>query len=160
VPVSDQHGRMGLAERQLNVAIPKGVREGQHLRLAGQGGLGPAGAAAGDLFLEVAFQPHKLYRVDGRDVHLDLPVAPWEAALGAEIDAPTPQGVVRLSVPANSAQGRTLRLKGRGIPGQPPGDLYAHLSIALPPADSEAAKRLYGEMASTFNFNPRTAMGV
>ena len=158
-PTLDPHGHVVLAERQLDVTIPKGVREGQHLRLVGQGQPGVSGTPAGDLFLEIALHPHRLYRVDGRDVRFDLPVAPWEAALGAEVDAPTPQGVVRLTVPPGSAQGRSLRLKGRGIPGDPPGDLFAQLHIVLPPADTEAARRLYREMADQMGFDPRAAMG-
>jgi len=160
VPVADGQGHIVLAERRLEVAIPQGVQSGQHLRLVGQGGPGAGGAPAGDLYLEIVLRPHALYRVDGRDVRFELPVAPWEAALGAEIDAPTPQGTVRLTVPPGSAQGRSLRLKGRGIPGQPPGDLYADLRIVLPAADSEAARRLYREMADKLNFNPRAAMGA
>jgi curved DNA-binding protein len=159
-PVMDEQGRVVLAERQIEVTIPKGVREGQHLRLAGQGEPGAGGAPAGDLFLEIALHPHPLYRVDGRDVRLDLPVAPWEAALGADVDAPTPLGVVRLTVPPGSTQGRSLRLKGRGIPGEPPGDLYAQLRIVLPPADTDVARRLYREMAEQMPFDPRAAMGT
>jgi curved DNA-binding protein len=160
VPVSDGRDHLVLAERQLEVAIPQGVLSGQHLRLVGQGGPGAGGAPAGDLFLEIALRPHPLYRVEGRDVRFELPVAPWEAALGAEVDAPTPQGTVRLTVPAGSVQGRSLRLKGRGIPGQPPGDLYADLRIVLPAADTEAARHLYREMAGQLHFNPRAAMGA
>ena len=159
VPVVDGQGHVVLAERQLEVTIPPGVCAGQHLRLQGQGQPGRGGAPAGDLFLEIELRPHALYRVDGRDLRFDLPVAPWEAALGAEVDAPTPQGVVRLTVPAGSTQGRSLRLKGRGIPGQPPGDLYAQLQLVLPPAESDAARRLYKEMADTLKFNPRAGMG-
>lgn len=159
-PVMDEQGRVVLAERQIEVTIPKGVREGQHLRLAGQGEPGAGGASAGDLFLEIALHAHPLYRVDGRDVRLDLPVAPWEAALGAEVDTPTPLGVVRLTVPPGSTQGRSLRLKGRGIPGEPPGDLYAQLRIVLPPADTEAARQLYREMAEQLRFDPRATMGT
>ncbi len=158
VPVLDAQGRMVLATRQLEVNIPPGVLPGQHLRLAGQGGPGLGGAPAGDLLLEIELKPHALYRVDGHDLRYDLPVAPWEAALGAEVDAPTPQGKVTLTVPAGSAQGRSLRLKGRGLPGKPPGDLYAELRIVLPPADSETAKRLYREMAEALRFDPRAAM--
>jgi curved DNA-binding protein len=158
VPVLDGQGHLVLAERHLEVAIPKGVQGGQHLRLVGQGGPGTGGGPAGDLFLEIALRPHALYRVDGRDLRFDLPVAPWEAALGAEIDAPTPQGTVRLTVPPGSAQGRSLRLKGRGIPGEPPGDLYAQLRIVLPPADTENARRLYREMGEALRFDPRAHM--
>jgi len=160
VPVPDGQGHVVLTERRLEVSIPRGVLPGQHLRLAGQGGPGSGGAPAGDLFLEVVLRPHALYRVDGRDVRFELPVAPWEAALGAEIDAPTPQGSVRLTVPAGSVQGRSLRLKGRGLPGDPPGDLYADLRIVLPPAESDTARRLYQEMADKLAFNPRATLGV
>lgn len=159
-PVMDAQGHVSVAERQLSVTIPKGVREGQHLRLAGQGGPGDAGAPTGDLFLEISFLPHKLYRVDGRNVSLDLPIAPWEAALGATVTAPTPLGPVELTVPAGSVQGRKLRLKGRGVPGDPPGDLYAVLSIALPPATSEAARDFYAQWEKTLPFNPRESMGA
>jgi len=159
-PVMDEQGHVSVTQRQLSVTVPVGVREGQHLRLAGQGGAGAAGAPAGDLYLEITFLPHKLYRVDGRDVSVDLPVAPWEAALGATVTAPTPVGPVALSIPAGSVQGRKLRLKGRGLPGQPPGDLYAVLSIALPPATSDAARDFYAQWQKTMPFNPRESMGV
>ncbi|HBC57880.1 MAG TPA: cytochrome C biogenesis protein, partial [Gammaproteobacteria bacterium] len=114
----------------------------------------------GDLFLEVTFAPHKLYKTEGNDVYLELPVAPWEAALGATVKVPTPTGRVDLKIPPGSADGRQLRLKGRGIPTKPPGDFYVVLSIALPKADSEAAKAAYEAMAKSFNFNPRANLGV
>jgi curved DNA-binding protein len=153
-------GRPQVKERTLRVHIPKGVRQGQQIRLAGQGNPGVGQGGAGDLYLEVAFRPHNLYRIEGRDVYLDLPVAPWEAALGATVKAPTPTGAVDLKVPAGSANGRKLRLKGRGIPGTPAGDLYVILSIALPEAEDEAAKAAYREMARVLNFNPRAHLGV
>ena len=153
-------GRPQVKERMLKVRIPKGVHPGQHIRLAGQGDPGMGRGAAGDLYLEVALRPHGLYQVEGRDVYFDLPVAPWEAALGATVKAPTPTGAVDLKIPAGSANGRKLRLKGRGIPGSPAGDLYAVVTIALPPADSEAAKAAYQEMARTLNFNPRAHLGA
>jgi curved DNA-binding protein len=153
-------GRPQIKERTLNVRIPKGVRQGQHIRLAGQGGAGIGGGTAGDLYLEIEFQPHSLYHVEGRDVFLDLPVAPWEAALGATVQAPTPAGAVDLKIPPGSSGGRKLRLKGRGIPGNSPGDLYVVLQIALPPADSEQAKAIYQEMEKTLKFNPRARLGV
>jgi len=157
VPAVDPQGHVGLEERHLDVNIPKGIRAGQHLRLAGQGGSGLGGAPAGDLFLEIEFNPHPRFRVDGRDVYLDLPLAPWEAALGATVDVPTPEGGVQLTVPPGSAAGRKLRLRGKGIPSQPPGDLYAVLAIALPPADTPAAREAYGAMAKAFEgFHPRT----
>ena len=156
MPTIDAQGLMSLSERTLDVAIPAGVREGQHLRLAAQGAPGFDGAPAGDLYLEIAFRAHPHFRVDGRDVYVDLPVAPWEAALGAGVDVPLPDGsVVHLSVPAGSAQGRKLRLKGKGIPGKTPGDLYVVLQIAMPPAPDEAQRRAWAELARLHAFNPR-----
>ena len=113
---------------------------------------------AGELLLEAGLRPHALYRVDGRDVRFDLTAAPWAAALGAEVDAPTPTGVVRLELPPASTQGRCLRRKGRGIPGNPAGDLYAHLHTVLPAADTEIARQFYLDMAAKRAFNPRAAM--
>ena len=156
MPRLDEQGRVTMQERKLDVGIPKGVRAGQHLRLAGQGAPGPGGGPPGDLYLEIAFKPDPWFRADGRDVYLNLPLAPWEAALGASVEAPTPEGPVQLTIPPGSAAGRQLRLKGRGIPGSPPGDLYVMLTIALPPADSEAAREAYRAMATAFDFNPRT----
>ncbi len=159
VPKMDANGRMTMQERQLDVSIPKGIRDGQHLRLAGQGEPGRGESPAGDLYLEIEFAPHPHFRVDGRDVYLDLPVAPWEAVLGARISVPTPDGSVQLTVPPGSSTGRTLRLKGQGLPSVPPGDLYAVLSIALPPADTDLAQRAYREMGQTFgDFHPRRAL--
>ena len=155
MPTLDAEGHVSMQERTLAVSIPKGIRAGQHLRLAGQGGPGLGQGPAGDLYLEIAFNPHSQFRVDGRDVYMDLPLAPWEAALGASISTPTPAGSVQLSIPAESAAGRKLRLKGRGIPGNPAGDLYVVISIALPPADTEQARKAYQSMAQAFNFNPR-----
>lgn len=152
-------GRPQVRERTLNVRIPRGVRQGQHIRLARQGGAGVGKGEPGDLYLEVEFRPHALYRVDARDLYLDLPVAPWEAALGATINVPTPTGAVDLKIPSGSVGGRKLRLKGRGIPAQPPGDLYVVLQIALPPADSEEAKAAYRTLQQALAFNPRAHLG-
>jgi curved DNA-binding protein len=161
IPVRDAQGNLTLQSRQLEVNIPRGIRDGQHLRLKGMGGPGHGAAPAGDLYLEIHFAPHKLFRVDGRNIYLDLPVAPWEAALGASVTIPAPDGNIQLSVPADSPSGRTLRLKGKGLPGTPPGDLYAVLSIALPKAESDAAKTAYQVLAKAFDgFNPRTGMGA
>lgn len=158
MPVLDAQGHVTTQERTLDVSIPQGVRAGQHLRLAGQGGPGMGEAAAGSLYLEIAFNPDPRFRADGRDVYVDLPLTPWEAALGASITAPTPTGPVQLTIPPCSVAGRRLRLKSRGIPGTPPGDLYVVLTIALPPADSEGARDAYRAMAMAFDFNPRTAV--
>ena len=159
VPQPDASGRMVMQERQLDVNIPKGIRDGQHLRLAGQGEPGHSGGPAGDLYLEISIAPNPHFRVDGRDVYLDLPVAPWEAALGASVTVPTPDGSVQLSVPARSSAGRKLRLKGKGLPSTPPGDLYAVLQVTLPPADTEAAQASYREMEKAFaGFQPRRTL--
>ncbi len=155
-PVEGADGRVALQERTLDVHIPKGIRPGQHLRLAGQGAAGIGGAKAGDLYLEIEFGPHPFYRVDGADVYVDLPLAPWEAALGAGVDVPTPEGTLQLTVPKGSTAGRKLRLKGRGLPGKIPGDLYAVLQIVPPKADSDAAQAAYENLAKAFpDFRPR-----
>ncbi len=156
----DKEGRPHMRERTLNVKIPKGIRQGQQIRLAGQGEPGIGGGPSGDLYLEVAFNSHSLYRVEGGDVYLDLPVAPWEAALGRKVRAPTPNGAVDLKIPAGAHTGQKLRLKGRGIPASTPGDLYVVLQIVLPPAQSEAAQKLYREMEEKLAFNPRAGLGV
>jgi curved DNA-binding protein len=160
VPEVTPDGHVVARERTLNVRIPKGIRPGQQIRLAGQGNPGLGGGTSGDLYLEVAFREHSLYHVDGADLYLDLPVAPWEAALGSSIKAPTPAGAVDLKIPADSNQGRKLRLKGRGLPGKTPGDLYVVLQVTLPPADSEDARTLYKQMQDQLGFNPRATMGV
>jgi curved DNA-binding protein len=155
MPVIDAHGHVVMQTRTLNVAIPKGVRAGQHLRLKGQGGSATRSGPTGDLYLEIAFRTHPRFRVDERDVSLDVPVAPWEAALGTRITIQAPDGLVEMTVPKNSAGGQRLRLKGKGIPGSPPGDLYAILKIVLPPADSERAHAAYDAMRQAFDFDPR-----
>jgi curved DNA-binding protein len=147
-------------ERVLNVQVPKGILAGQHIRLAGQGARGHGHEPPGDLFIEVEFQPHALYRVDGRDLYLDLTVAPWEAALGATVKTPTPTGTVDLKIPPGSHAGSKLRLKGRGIPANPPGDFYVILGIALPAAADDKARAAYAAMAAAMPFNPRANLGV
>jgi len=159
-PELDASGHVTLRERQLSVNIPKGIRAGQQIRLAGQGTPGFGGEPAGDLYLEVQFEPHPRYRADGRDLYLTLPVAPWEAALGAAVPVATPDGRLEMNVPAGSQTGRNLRLKGRGIPGATPGDLYVVLEVVLPPADSDKAKALYRQMAGDLAFDPRRDVEV
>ncbi len=159
-PELDSNGRVVTRERTLSLKIPRGVREGQNIRLAGQGLPGHDKSTNGDLYLQIGFQPHDLFHVDGRDVYLDLPIAPWEAALGAKLKVPTPNGVVNLNIPAGSQAGRKLRLKGRGIPATPVGDLFVTLNIVLPAADSESARDFYREMEKQLAFNPRAKMGV
>jgi curved DNA-binding protein len=156
----DESGHVVTDDRVLDVQIPKGVKEGQSIRLRGQGGAGFGGGPAGDLYLELHFAPDPRYRVDGRVVTQTVPVAPWEAALGATIEVQTPSGRVEVTVPAGSKNGRKLRLRGRGIPGDPPGDLYLELELALPPADSDKARKLYETMAREMPFNPREQMGA
>jgi curved DNA-binding protein len=136
--------------RTLSVRIPKGIVDGQTIRLGGQGLRG------GDLLLEVHLAPHPEFRIDGRDVHVTVPVAPWEAALGARVPVKTLGGQVELSIPEGSQTGRKLRLKGRGLPGTPPGDQLVTIEIATPPAADAADRSFYGEMQRRFDkFKPR-----
>ena len=153
VPQVDAQGRVSLASRTLNVKIPKGVREGQVIRLAGEGAPGPAGA--GDLMLEVHFRPHQRLRAEGRDLHMTLPLAPWEAALGGIVAVELPDGGVKVRIPEGAQSGRQLRVRGKGLPGEPPGDLLLELQVVLPPADTPKARRFYETMASELAFDPR-----
>lgn len=155
LPERDASGRTGTRTRTLNVKIPAGVTTGQKIRLAGQGGAGVGGGPSGDLYLEATIQPHPLYQLKGRDITLEVPLTPWEAALGCKVDVPTLGGPVTLSIPANARNGQQLRLRGRGLPGQPPGDQFAVLRIVNPPADTEAARALFQQMARELPFNPR-----
>jgi curved DNA-binding protein len=155
VPQSDAQGRIQLATRTLNVKIPKGVRAGQVIRLAGQGAPGMGGAPAGDLLLEVQFKPHPRFRAEGRDLHLNLPVAPWEAALGAVVAVDLPHGSVKVRIPEGAQSGRQLRVRGHGLPGQPPGDLLLDLQVVLPPANTPKARQFYETMARELAFDPR-----
>jgi curved DNA-binding protein len=153
VPRVDERGRVTLETRTLNVKIPAGVRAGQLIRLAG---LGAGGAGKpGDLLLEVHFKPHARYRVDGRDLHVDLPVAPWEAALGAVLRVEVPGGALNVRIPAGAQSGRVLRVRGKGIPAEPPGDLLLTLRVVLPSADTPKARELYEQMARELAFDPR-----
>jgi curved DNA-binding protein len=155
VPQHDEQGRVAMQEKTLSVNIPKGVTPGQQLRLAGQGHPGIGGAGPGDLYLEIQFNPDPRYRIEGTQVYENVPVAPWEAALGGSIAVQTPSGQVEVSVPAGSQAGRKLRLKGRGIPAAQPGDLYLVLDVVLPPANNDRARELYQQMARELAFNPR-----
>jgi curved DNA-binding protein len=151
-------GRVEVATRQVRVTIPAGVTDGQLIRLAGQGETPRGGGAPGDLYLEVHVRPHRLYHLAGRDVTLTLPVAPWEAALGATVTTPTLGGPVELRIPPGSQTDARLRLKGRGLPGQPPGDEYVVLRVVLPPANSPAARALYEQMGRELPFDPRAGL--
>jgi len=159
-PSVDASGRVQTRQRSLNVQIPKGIKQGQHIRLSGQGSPGFGGGQAGDLYLEVDFKAHPVYRVDGADLYMELPVAPWEAALGAKVKVPTPGGPVDLTIAPGSRSGTKLRLRGRGIPAKQPGDLYVTLRIELPPARDERARKLYEQMREQLDFNPRAKLGV
>lgn len=153
--LSDGPGSRGT--RTLKVRIPPGVVDGQRIRLPGQGAPGLGGP--GDLFLEVELLPHARFRVEGRDVFLDLPVTPWEAALGAEVRVPTLAGPVGLRIPPGSQSDRRLRLKGRGLGGDKRGDQYVVIKIHTPPADSDAGRAFYERMAREMPFDPRTSGG-
>lgn len=157
VPEVDARGRLILRPRTLNLRIPTGIGAGQKIRLAGQGAPGTGGAPAGDLYLEIEFEPHRLFQVEGRDLYLTLPLAPWEAALGARIQVPTPGGRVEVKVPAGAQAGQKLRLKGRGLPAQQPGDLFIILKLVNPPAGDARAQELYRRMADDVRFDPRSA---
>jgi len=154
-PELDDSGHVTTKDRTLNIKIPKGIRQGQRIRLSGQGSPGHGGGKAGDLYLEIEFRTHQRYTLDGRDVYLDLPVTPWEAALGATVKVPTPSGPVDLKIPPGTGNGQKLRLKGRGIPGSPPGDFYVTAAVTLPPANSDAARELYKKMQQDMPYNPR-----
>ena len=158
VPTLDDDGRVRLASRTLNVKIPKGVRQGQFIRLAGQGSPGMGGGPAGDLMLEIAFKPHPRFRVDGRNVHVSLPVAPWEAALGAVVEVRIPGGSLKVRIPEGSQSGRQLRVRGKGIPANPPGDLLIDIRVVLPPADTPKARELYESMQRELKFDARDEM--
>ncbi len=157
-PQLDDHGRVTVRPRTLKVTIPAGVIEGQKIRLAGQGSPGAGGGAPGDLYLEIGFKPHRLFTAEGRDITLTLPIAPWEAALGATVPTPTLAGTVDLRIPPNAKAGQKLRLRGRGLPGATPGDQYVVLKIVLPPADSPRAKELYEQMQKELPFDPRAEL--
>ncbi|QNP49912.1 DnaJ C-terminal domain-containing protein [Diaphorobacter aerolatus] len=154
----DENGQLVNQERQLQVTIPKGVREGQLIRLAGQGSPGYGGASNGDLFLEVQFKPDPRWRAQDRDVYQSVNVSPWEAELGGPIEVTTPSGAtVEVNVPAHWKSGRKLRLKERGIPAATPGDLYLELHLVLPPANTDEQRAAYTAMSKAFaQFNPRS----
>ncbi len=153
-------GSLDVRAHTVRVSIPAGVTDGQLIRLAGQGERSAGGARAGDLYLEVHVRPHRLYQLEGRDVTLTLPIAPWEAALGATVTVPTLGGPVDMQVPGGAQSGQKLRLRGRGLPGQPPGDAYVQLKIVVPPASSPQARAVYEEMrAKLGTFDPRADLG-
>jgi len=159
-PALDASGHIAYHQRQLKVNIPKGVYAGQHIRLKGQGDPGIGQGQPGDLFLEIEFNAHSIYRVEGKNVYLQLPVTPWEAALGEQITVPTPVGKVKLKIPPGSSHGKQMRLKGKGIPAQAPGDFYVNLEIAVLPAESSEVRQAYETLKKVAGFNPRHHLGV
>jgi curved DNA-binding protein len=152
-------GSVEMRNHEVKVTIPAGLTDRQQLRLAGQGEPAQGEGRAGDLYLEVHIRPHALYQLDGRDVTVVLPIAPWEAALGASVTVPTLGGPVQMRIPEQARAGQKLRLRGRGLPGEPPGDEYLQLSIALPPVDSPKARAFYEQMSRELPFNPRANLG-
>ena len=150
-PQVDQQGLASLRERTLEVRIPAGVRPGQLIRLTGQGGPARGSGAAGDLLMEVQIRPHPDFRLEGANLVTDLPVAPWEAALGAVVPATLPDGsTLKLRVPAGAQTGRVLTVRGRGMPGSNAGDLELQVKVMLPSADDDAARGVYEQMAESF----------
>jgi curved DNA-binding protein len=158
-PQQKSDGTLEMRNHEVKVTIPAGLTDGRQLRLAGQGEPAPGDGRAGDLYLEVHIRPHPLYQLNGRDVTVILPLAPWEAALGASVTVPTLGGPVQMRIPEQARAGQKLRLRGRGLPGDPPGDEYLQLSIALPPADSPKARAFYEQMSRELPFNPRANLG-
>lgn len=159
--VLDREGRPEIKNRTLNIKIPKGIKEGQTIRLQGQGSPALSGGKAGDLYLKIEFNPHSIYKVNGRDVSLELPITPWEAMLGAKVQIPTPAGKVDLKIPPTTSSGKRMRLKGRGIPAKISGDFYITLEIVLPDTLSKKEKSLYEALQQEAgSYNPRAKMGV
>jgi curved DNA-binding protein len=159
LPEPDLRGRLRGRPRILKVRIPAGVTQGQRIRLAGQGSSGVLGRPKGDLYLQMDILPHTLFQLDARHLTLHLPVTPWEAALGALVPVPTLAGTVNLRIPEGAQSGTRLRLKGRGLPGDPAGDLYVVLEIHIPPAHGKTARDLYQRMAELLPFDPRADLG-
>lgn len=151
----DAQGRPRVVPRALNVKIPRGVSNGQTIRLAGQGGHGHGGAAAGDLLLEVQFHPHAQLRCEGRDLHMSLRIAPWEAALGTVLPLRLPDSEIKVRIPAGAQSGQQLRVRGKGLPSTPPGDLLLELQVVLPAATTPRARELYEQMSHDLSFDPR-----
>jgi curved DNA-binding protein len=157
VPEHDESGFLRRVPRAFKVRIPRGATNGQRLRLPGRGGKGFHGGRDGDLYLNIVVQPHRLFRVNGHDLYFDLPLAPWEAVLGATLEVPTLGGAVHLKVPPNARAGQQLRLAKRGLPRPhgAEGDLFAIVQIVVPVAATERERELFKELAQSSTFNPR-----
>ena len=160
VPEAGEDGMPHRVAKTFRVKIPKGAQDGQRLRLAGKGGPGRNGGRHGDLYIVLALQPHPIYRVTGKDLYLDLPLAPWEAVLGATVEVPTLAGTVELNIPAGTAAGRKLRLAKRGLPSAKAehGNLYAIVRIEVPPSPSAREREIYGELQKDSTFEPRARL--
>lgn len=144
--------------KTLKVHIPKGVKEGQKIRLTGQGGAGMGGGPNGDLLIAVHVTEHADFKLDGNNIELTLPITPWEAALGASVTMPTLGGKIQLKIPAGSSTGRRMRLKGKGMPGKPAGDFLVKLEVAVPAAENDEQQALYEKMQQVFDFDPRATL--
>jgi curved DNA-binding protein len=157
VPEIDAEGRVRRVAKTITARIPKGASDGQRLRLRGQGGKGTNAGRDGDLYLDITLEPHALFRPSGHDLYIDLPLAPWEAALGAKVEVPTLDGAVSVTVPPGTAAGRKLRIAKKGLPkpGGGEGDLYAIAQIVNPTVLSERETELFGQLAETSRFDPR-----
>jgi len=152
-----EEGELQRTTKTVKVRIPRGATDGHRLRVPGKGGRGHGGAADGDLYVNIRLRAHELFRVSGHDLYLEVPVAPWEAALGAEVEVPTLDGRVSVKIPAGSRAGQKLRVRGKGLPrpGGGEGDLYAVLQVVTPSVLSEREKQLYRELKQASSFNPR-----
>ena len=144
--------------KTLKIKVPKGVKDGQKIRLARQGAPGMAGGQNGDLLIQVNIDTDPNFRLDGKDIELTLPIAPWEAALGAKVTVPTLDGKVSLKIPAGVMPGKKMRMKGRGMPGKNPGDFLVKLEIVAPPAKTIEQEALYEQLRDVSNFNPRESL--
>jgi curved DNA-binding protein len=158
IPHINQHGQVTNESKALNIKIPKGVVTGQQIRLAGQGGPGGGGGPNGDLYLEVILEDGPVFSSKGKDIYLNLPIAPWEAALGTKVSVPTLGGALEVKIPENTQSGKKLRLKSKGLPAKVPGDQYIVLQIVVPKADTDERRQLYKEMAEKMAFDPRSGL--
>jgi len=157
LPASSEFGRRGQpVDKTLKVKIPAGVGDGERIRIKGQGQAGEGSAPNGDLYLVIRIAPHPIFDIEGNNLLVTLPLAPWEAALGAKVTVPTLTGKITLTVPANSQSGQQLRIKGKGLKNkQATGDLYAQIKVVMPEQSDEQARKLWADLAAHCAFNPR-----
>lgn len=158
VEIPSQNITTGISEfskKELKIKIPPGIKHHQHIRLSGQGQTGFNGGERGDIYLKINIDPHKLFKLHNKDIHVTIPITPWEAVLGSKITIPTLSGDIQLKIPANTQSGKQLRLKDRGLPGKSPGHLYVQLKVILPEPENQQQKELYEKMAELMPFNPR-----